>query len=95
MIVPAAASKSPAVASAILQAQPPTPPQPPVAPVPTEQPGTGRKYTGHPISLDFQGADFLENFRRGLPVASAHGTGSPAKMRSTIVSLVIDSASAS
>ncbi len=29
----------------------------PPPPMPVQQPATGRQYTGHPISLDFQGAD--------------------------------------
>jgi type IV pilus assembly protein PilQ len=33
------------------------PPQQPPTPTPIDQPGTARRYNGHPISLDFQGAD--------------------------------------
>ena len=33
------------------------PPQQPATPTQIQQPATGRQYTGHPISLDFQGAD--------------------------------------
>jgi type IV pilus assembly protein PilQ len=48
---PAAAQTNAAAAAG--QAQPPQPP----APAPIDQPGNQRRYNGHPISLDFQGAD--------------------------------------
>ena len=63
------------------------------------------------LCLDFECADFFENFRWRLPrgsvfssgaskrsfrrIENMHGTGNPAKIRSMIVSLVIVSASAS
>src|SRR6267378_767557 len=57
----APAPKAPAAAPAAVSAtmQPPAPPPQPPVPVPIDQPGsgTGRRYNGHPISLDFQGAD--------------------------------------
>src|SRR2546426_8458882 len=52
---PKAPAAAPAAASATIQ--PPAPPQQPPVPILIDQPGTGRRYTGHPISLDFQGAD--------------------------------------
>jgi type IV pilus assembly protein PilQ len=82
-----AASKSPAVASATLQAQLPTPPQPPVAPVPTEQPGTGRKYTGHPISLDFQGADLRAVLRTFAEISGLNIVIDPAVQGTVDVAL--------
>ena len=48
------------VALPLPQAQPPAPPVAAPTPTPTEQLNTGsrgRQFTGHPISLDFQGAD--------------------------------------
>jgi len=57
--VPLLATMAIRPAAARQQAQPPVPPQLP-GPMPTDQVSTarsGRQFTGHPISLDFQGAD--------------------------------------
>jgi hypothetical protein len=55
-----------------------------------------RKHRLHEaLRFDFEGADFFKNFRGGFLRIVHHGTGKPANILSTIVSLVIDSASAS
>src|SRR2546428_1495323 len=58
---PKAPAAAPAAASATIQ--PPAPPQQPPVPILIDQPGTGRRYTGHPLSLDFHGADLRAGLR--------------------------------
>jgi len=65
---PATAAPSPATNPAV-QTQTPARPQAPVAPaipppsLQTQQPTPGRRYTGHPISLDLQGVDLRSVLR--------------------------------
>jgi type IV pilus assembly protein PilQ len=61
------------------------PPQQP--PVPTEQPGTGRKYTGHPISLDFQGADLRAVLRTFAEISGLNIVIDPAVQGTVDVAL--------
>jgi len=87
-IAPAVApSRSPAAASAVLAGQPPAPPQPPAMPAPIEQPGTGRKYTGHPISLDFQGADLRAVLRTFAEISGLNIVIDPAVQGTVDVAL--------
>jgi type IV pilus assembly protein PilQ len=70
---PAATTGAPAVTtpaptqaagSATMRPQTPAPTPPPAGTQPViNQPGGGRQYTGHPISLDFQGADLRSVLR--------------------------------
>jgi type IV pilus assembly protein PilQ len=59
-VAPAAPMAMRPAAAAVQQPQPPMPAQPAPTPMVTDQVSTarpGRQFTGHPISLDFQGAD--------------------------------------
>src|SRR6266446_3820439 len=49
---------------------------------------TGKDRLHKTLGLDFERADFLKNLRGSLASGFHHGTGKPAKIRSTIVSLV-------
>jgi type IV pilus assembly protein PilQ len=63
--------------------------QPPAAapaPEPT-QPGTGRKFTGHPVSLDFQGADLRAVLRTFAEISSLNIVIDPSVQGSVDVAL--------
>jgi len=78
---------TPAAGSAAAPPPPQPQPQPPQPPVPTEQPGTGRKYTGHPISLDFQGADLRAVLRTFAEISGLNIVIDPAVQGTVDVAL--------
>jgi len=79
------AAKSPAVKASMPAAA--AQPQPPPPPMPIEQPGTGRKYTGHPISLDFQGADLRAVLRTFAEISGLNIVIDPAVQGTVDVAL--------
>src|SRR5262249_16734167 len=67
--------------------QPVTPPAP-VQPPPIDQPGTkGKQYSGHPISLDFQGADLRAVLRTFAEISGLNVVIDPAVSGSVDVAL--------
>src|SRR5882672_305757 len=87
----APAPKAPAAARAAVSAtmQPPAPPPQPPVPVPIDQPGsgTGRRYNGHPISLDFQGADLRAVLRTFAEISGLNIVIDPAVQGTVDVAL--------
>jgi len=87
----APAPKAPAAAPAAVSAtmQPPAPPPQPPVPVPIDQPGsgTGRRYNGHPISLDFQGADLRAVLRTFAEISGLNIVIDPAVQGTVDVAL--------
>src|SRR2546426_8599980 len=82
---PKAPAAAPAAASATIQ--PPAPPQQPPVPILIDQPGTGRRYTGHPISLDFQGADLRAVLRTFAEISGLNIVIDPAVQGTVDVAL--------
>jgi len=69
-------------------AQTPQPPTPPPATTTIDQPGRpGKQYTGHPISLDFQGADLRAVLRTFAEISGLNVVIDPAVQGSVDVAL--------
>ena len=72
------------------QPQTPQPPVPPATPSPTDQLNTGsrgRQFTGHPISLDFQGADLRAVLRTFAEISGLNIVIDPAVQGTVDVAL--------
>ncbi len=82
----AAVSAARAPLPAVLQ-QPPAAPPPQPQTAPGTQIGSERKFTGHPISLDFQGADLRAVLRTFAEISSLNVVIDPAVQGSVDVSL--------
>jgi type IV pilus assembly protein PilQ len=86
---PSAAAAS-SVSLPMLQVQPPAPPVATPPPTPAEQPTTGargRQFTGHPISLDFQGADLRAVLRTFAEISGLNIVIDPAVQGTVDVAL--------
>jgi type IV pilus assembly protein PilQ len=86
--VPPAAPIAVRPAAAALQAQPPVPPAPTMPDMSTTRSGGGgRQFTGHPISLDFQGADLRAVLRTFAEISGLNIVIDPAVTGSVDVAL--------
>ena len=89
MLPPSVRQAATAQAPAARQAATAQTPQPPVTPPPGDQPGSrqGRQFTGHPISLDFQGADLRAVLRTFAEISGLNIVIDPAVQGTVDVAL--------
>ena len=89
VLPPAARQAATAQAPAVRQAATAQTPQPPPTPPPGDQPGSrqGRQFTGHPISLDFQGADLRAVLRTFAEISGLNIVIDPAVQGTVDVAL--------
>jgi len=89
VLPPSVRQAATAQAPAARQAATAQTPQPPVTPPPGDQPGSrqGRQFTGHPISLDFQGADLRAVLRTFAEISGLNIVIDPAVQGTVDVAL--------
>ena len=89
VLPPSVRQAATAEAPAARQAATAQTPQPPVTPPPGDQPGSrqGRQFTGHPISLDFQGADLRAVLRTFAEISGLNIVIDPAVQGTVDVAL--------